>query len=50
MGDGAGGWCNGERPFAALQSGDVLSFTFTYNWDGGGRGVDLFPRAGSSPT
>lgn len=46
MGDGAGGWCNGERPFAALQSGDVLSFTFTYNWDGGGRGVDIFSAGG----
>jgi len=46
MGDGAGGWCNGERPFAALQPGDVLSFTFTYNWDGGGRGVDIFSAGG----
>jgi hypothetical protein len=46
MGDGAEGWCNGERPFSALQPGDVLSFTFTYNWNGGGRGVDLFSAGG----
>ena len=46
MGDGAGGWCNGERQFDALQAGDVLSFTFTYNWDGGGRGVDIFCSTG----
>ncbi len=47
MGDGAGGWCNGRRNFdGALQPGDVLSFTFTYNWDGGGRGVDIFCSTG----
>jgi hypothetical protein len=46
MGDGAGNWCNGERQFSALQPGDVLSFTFTYNWDGGGRGVDIFSAGG----
>lgn len=42
MGDAADGWCNGTRPFdGALQEDDMLTFTFTYNWDGGGRGVDL---------
>ena len=47
MGDGSGGWCNGRRNFAgALQTGDVVSFTFTYNWDGGGRGVDVFSAGG----
>ena len=47
MGDGAGGWCNGRRNFdGALQTGDVLSFTFTYNYDGGGRGVDIFSAGG----
>lgn len=47
MGDGAGNWCNGKREFdGALQTGDVLSFTFTYNWDGGGRGVDIFSASG----
>ncbi|MGD9611682.1 MAG: hypothetical protein AB7V22_02140 [Kiritimatiellia bacterium] len=47
MGDGTNGWCNGQRNFAgALQVGDVLSFTFTYNWDGGGRGVDVFCATG----
>lgn len=47
MGDGAGGWCNGRRNLSgALQAGDVLSFTFTYNWDGGGRGVDIFSATG----
>ncbi|MGD9782864.1 MAG: hypothetical protein AB7V14_12060 [Kiritimatiellia bacterium] len=40
-------WCNGKRNFdGALQNGDVLSFTFTYNWDGGGRGVDIFSASG----
>ncbi len=47
MGDGAGGWCNGKRNFSgALQTSDVLSFTFTYNYDGGGRGVDIFCSTG----
>ena len=47
MGDGTNGWCNGKRNFdGALQTGDVLSFTFTYNWDGGGRGVDIFCATG----
>ncbi len=47
MGDGATGWCNGKRNFdGALQTGDVLSFTFTYNYDGGGRGVDIFSASG----
>ena len=47
MGDGAGGWCNGRRDFArALQTDDVVRFTFTYNWDGGGRGVDIFSESG----
>lgn len=35
-------YCNARRNFDALQVGDVVSFTFTYNWDGGGRGVDIF--------
>ena len=47
MGDGAGGYCNARRDLAeALKSGDVLSFTFTYNWVGGGRGVDVFSAGG----
>jgi hypothetical protein len=47
MGDGAGGWCNGKRNLSGdLQTDDVLSFTFTYNWDGGGRGVDIFCSTG----
>ncbi|MDY0150008.1 MAG: hypothetical protein RBT03_07980, partial [Kiritimatiellia bacterium] len=47
MGDGAGGWCNARRNFdGELQQDDVLSFTFTYNYDGGGRGVDLFCSTG----
>ena len=47
MADGLGGWCNGRRNFdGALQVDDVLSFTFTYNWDGGGRGVDIFSAGG----
>jgi len=47
MGDGAGGWCNARRDFAeALKPGDVMSFTFTYNWVGGGRGVDVFSAGG----
>jgi len=46
-GDGAGSWCNARRNFAApLQDGDELTFTFTYNWDGGGRGVDIFCATG----
>lgn len=47
MGDGLGGYCNGQRDFArALKIGDALSFTFTYNWDGGNRGVDVFSASG----
>ena len=47
MGDGAGGYCNARRDLAAaLKTGDVLSFTFTYNWVGGGRGVDVFSAGG----
>lgn len=47
MADGSGGWSNAKRNFAnPLQEGDVLSFTFTYNWDGGARGVDLFCSTG----
>lgn len=43
MGDGNDGWCNARRNFdGPLQVGDIVSFTFTYNWDGGGRGVDIF--------
>ncbi len=35
-------WCNARRNFdGALQVGDVLTFTFTYNWCGGQRGVDI---------
>ena len=47
MGDGTNGWCNGRRDFAAaLQPGDAASFVFAYNWNGGGRGVDLFCATG----
>lgn len=47
MGDGAGGWCNGKRNLDGdLVTDDVLSFIFTYNWDGGGRGVDIFCATG----
>ena len=47
MGDGAGGYCNARRDLAeALKPGDVMSFTFTYNWVGGGRGVDVFSAGG----
>ena len=43
MGDGADGYCNARRNFAeALKPGDVFSFTFTYNWVGGNRGVDIY--------
>lgn len=43
MGDGAYGYCNARRNFAeALKPGDVFSFTFTYNWVGGNRGVDVY--------
>lgn len=36
-------YCNARRNFdGALGVGDTVSFTFTYNWDGGGRGVDIF--------
>ena len=47
MGDGAGGYCNARRDLAeALKPGDVMSFTFTYNWVGGGRGLDVFSAGG----
>ena len=48
MADGtADGWCNGKRNLSGeLRTDDVLSFTFTYNYDGGGRGVDLFCSTG----
>ncbi len=47
MGDGTNGWCNGRRDFAvALRTGDVARFVFAYNWNGGGRGVDLFCATG----
>lgn len=46
-GDGAGGWAALERHFSApLRTGDVASFTLAYNWDGGGRGVDVFDSEG----
>lgn len=36
-------YCNARRNFdGALGEGDTVSFTFTYNWDGGNRGVDVF--------
>lgn len=41
-GTGAADWCNARRNLdGALQVGDVLTFTFTYNWCGGQRGVDI---------
>ncbi len=41
-GTGETDWCNARRNFdGALQVGDVLTFTFTYNWCGGQRGVDI---------
>lgn len=47
MGTGSNDWCNGKRNFgSALDVGDKMSFTFTYNWDGGGRGVDIFSSSG----
>ncbi len=47
MGDGSNGWCNASRNLGgALRVGNVLSFTFTYNWDGGGRGVDISSQSG----
>ena len=47
MGDGTNGWCNGRRDFAAaLRTGDVARFVLAYNWNGGGRGVDLFCATG----
>ncbi|MGI6599230.1 MAG: hypothetical protein ACOX3F_05935 [Kiritimatiellia bacterium] len=48
MSDGtAEGWCNARRNFAgSLRVGDVVSFIFTYNWDGGSRGVDIFDSEG----
>ncbi len=40
-------WANARRNFnGALGEGDTVSFTFTYNWDGGGRGVDIFDSNG----
>ncbi|HOR75278.1 MAG TPA: hypothetical protein PK180_11140 [Kiritimatiellia bacterium] len=46
-GDNNNGWCNARRNFdGALGVGSVLSFTFTYNWDGGNRGVDIFCSTG----
>ena len=42
MGAGTNDYCNARRNFAeALKPGDVLSFTFTYNWVAGNRGVDI---------
>lgn len=47
MGDGSNGWCNASRNLGgALRTGNVLSFTFTYNYDGGGRGVDIYSQSG----
>lgn len=47
MGDGTNGWCNGRRDFAAaLRPGDVASFVFAYNWNDGGRGVDVYCATG----
>ncbi|NCC93067.1 MAG: hypothetical protein EOM10_07260, partial [Opitutae bacterium] len=47
MGDGAGGYCNARRDFAGpMNPGDTFSFMFTYNWVGGGRGVDVFSAGG----
>ena len=47
MGDGAGGYCNARRDLAEpMKSGDMFSFMFTYNWVGGGRGVDVFSAGG----
>ncbi len=46
-GNSEGSYCNARRDLAeALKPGDVLSFTFTYNWVGGGRGVDVFSAGG----
>ena len=43
MGDGVGSYCNARRNFAeALKTGDTFSFTFTYNWVAGNRGVDIY--------
>lgn len=50
-GDGAGGWAGVERQFSTpLRTGDVVSFTLAYNWDGGGRGVDLLDSEGMFAT
>ena len=47
MTTGSNDWCNGRRNFgSALAEGDKMSYTFTYNWDGGGRGVDIFCSTG----
>ena len=46
-GNSEGSYCNARRDLAeALKPGDVLSFTFTYNWVNGGRGVDVFSAGG----
>lgn len=46
-GDGAGGWASLERYFSEpLRTGDVASFTLAYNWDDGGRGVDVYDAEG----
>ncbi len=46
-GDSTNSYCNARRDLAeALKPGDVMSFTFTYNWVGGGRGVDVFSAGG----
>ena len=46
-GNSTNSWCNARRDLAeALKPGDVMSFTFTYNWVGGGRGVDVFSAGG----
>lgn len=47
MGDGTNGWCNDRRDLAAaLRTGDVARFVLAYNWNGGGRGVDLYCATG----
>ena len=46
-GNSTNSWCNARRDLAeALKPGDVMSFTFTYNWVSGGRGVDVFSAGG----
>ena len=42
-GNSEASYCNARRNFAeALKPGDVFSFTFTYNWVAGNRGVDVY--------